>query len=250
MSKKNFFKKIETFCEGHIHEKEYINTISALFISYLGYYGINKNNDNIINLLFSLLFSNGIFSALNHYYNVEGYSYLDGLTMILPITIGNLHIYQLFLKKLSSWDNIYKLFYLIFPSLTYLSITIQAFTKHFDYLFLSLSLLLIGFVPLINNYSNEYHIVLIKENFIKGCLFIIIAAGLWFYSEPKCVSKNVSKKQKKKIAKLHLHGIWHILSGYGFYILIHCMNLITLYDKGEINDLTIINSFNNILPKI
>ena len=104
MCKKNFFEKVDNFCEGYIHEKEYLNSVTALFIAYLGYYGINKKNDDIINLLFSLLFSNGIFSTLNHYYNIDGFSYLDGLTMILSITIGNLQIYELFLKKLSSWD--------------------------------------------------------------------------------------------------------------------------------------------------
>jgi len=250
---KNFFEKnVNNFCEGFIYEKEYINTITALFIAFLGYYGISKKNDNNINILYSFLLSNGITSSLNHYYNNLGFSYLDGITMLLPVTFGNLQIYQFFLSKLSSWDNIYKLFYLFFPSLIYLSITLQEFKKNFEYIFLTLSLLLLGFIPLINNYGKTECILKIRNNFIKGSLFVIIAAGLWFYSEPKCNDSKISKKQKKKIAKLHLHGIWHILSGYGFYLMIHSINMIILYDKNPTPDNinNIIHSFNKIIPKI
>jgi len=256
MTKNHFFSETKCFCEGKLYNKEYVNTITALVISFFGFYGINKNNANNINLLYSLIFSNGISSSLNHYYNLEGFSYLDKITMILPINLGNLYIYEFYLKKLSKWENIYKLFYLLFPSTLYLTLVIDNFTKYFDYIFLFLALLLIGFIPLINNYGNKYGfdkcIKKIRNNFIKGALFVIVGAGLWWYSEPKCKNPKVPEKVKKKLAKLHLHGIWHILAGYGFYLIIHSINMIKLYDidKSDKNKERILNSFKKTIPKI
>jgi hypothetical protein len=236
---KNFYDKTDGFCEKYLwdNKKEYLNTITSLIISYFGLFGITQNDSNFnTDVLYSFLIVNGAFSGLNHWYNYKGWSYLDGITMMLPVTFGNLVIYKFFLNELSSDKNIEKLFYILYPTSAYLVLTLDLFASNFKYIFLGLSLALLGFIPLAIEYKGKYDLDYQKSciddiiaNFIKGVLFVSIGAGLWFYSEPKCENKNIDPKIKKKLANMHLHSAWHIFSGYGFYLIIYSNDMINTF---------------------
>ena len=117
------------FCESHLwtDKKEYLNTLSSLAITGFGFYGLFNNSPNfIINLLYSFLISNGIFSALNHWYGVDGWKYADGLSMLLSVSMGLLYLLNLMVNYSLISSSILKLVYIFAPLILFIPI----FFKH------------------------------------------------------------------------------------------------------------------------
>ena len=52
---KQFNDETICFCEGHLYDREYVNTITSFFISFLGLYGVDSKAGNNTNILYSLL---------------------------------------------------------------------------------------------------------------------------------------------------------------------------------------------------
>ena len=252
----DFNQKQKGFCESYLwkSEREYINTFSSLFMSYLGIKGINQKDNSLSdNFLFSCLFVNGIFSGFNHWTKKKGFSYLDGLTMIIPVSYANLIIYEFYLKEISKNDGLKKLYNLLFSSIITVPLVLSEFSKYFNYVFLVLSLMLTGFFYVLNQYRNTLTdqedldcIDNINACFGKGVLYVIIGAGCWFVSEPKCQNDKISQETKEKLARLHLHFVWHIFAGYGFYLMIHSFKMIHLFSDDTNKDINRINESLNL----
>ncbi len=232
---KNIFKidefksEVDKFCESHLWEdkKEYFNTLSALVISGFGFYGLSNNSSNfIINLLYSFLISNGIFSALNHWYGIDGWKYADGLTMLLPVSIGLLYLLNFMTTYSLISGSILKLVYILAPLILFIPIFMEKYSNIFEIVFLIISLSLLSFIPIalkIKNLvlqKNHYIIDFALQRFKRGALFVVIVAILWFGSEPFCKCQDISNRTKKLIAMTCTHVFWHIFSGYGFYLMI------------------------------
>jgi hypothetical protein len=88
MSSISFNTYDHNFCESTIYSNtqhpEYLNSISSLFISFIGYIGLNNPYNNFhTRMIYSSLFLNGITSCYYHYYNTIGWGLLDRLSMIL-----------------------------------------------------------------------------------------------------------------------------------------------------------------------
>ena len=225
MFNNNFWNNVPRFCEHYFWNdgKEYMNTLSALFISGLGLYGLYNNSPSfLINLLYSFLILNGIFSSLNHWYEVEGWSYADGATMLLPVTLGIILISNMYFDyfKIKGTLNIIR--YIIYPILIFIPLFLQIYTNYFIQTFLFLSLLLFSFIPVVLKIGKNKNMNFSKEIklFLKGAGLVIIAAGFWFYTEPICLSKVSNPNLIKFYSKLFFHVIWHILSALGFYFMI------------------------------
>ena len=85
------------FCEASIYSSgnnpEYMNSLSSLFITFIGINGLFKKYNllNII-LLYSTLVVNGITSLFYHYYNTIGWGLMDRMSMIL-IAISSVNLF-------------------------------------------------------------------------------------------------------------------------------------------------------------
>lgn len=231
----DFYKKMPRFCEHYYWTdgNEYLNTVTSFIMTAFGIMGLLKSNNLIItNILYSFLFSNGFFSALNHWYAYEGWRYADSLTMILPVSIGLItiiYIYQVN-NNLSNMSNI--MLYILYPPIVYVPIIIHKYTNIFSTLFAVLTLLLTLFVPIsrsleqYNDINNKKIIDNSITNFYTGFIFFLIGALLWILTEPKCRCKSINIEIKKKLGGLGLHILWHLFAGYAFYLMIESFNTV------------------------
>ena len=215
----NFLDYDHSFCEASLYGKapEYINSITSLFISIVGFIGIKYNHHHIydIYVLYSALLLNGLFSFGYHWTNNIGFGHLDRYTMILiaysSISSGIKELKYLY--QLS--DKSYKIS--IFLQQTYITILMVLCAlknlEIFNVLFgIFLGLILI-FIKLIDNKKSElnYKIVnTIKYAWI-GIFMIAIAGICWIIIEKLCHTFNIMKY-------LHGHAFWHIFVSLGGYL--------------------------------
>lgn len=232
----DFYNSVPRFCEYYFWDKkEYLNTITSLAISFFGVYGLLlKSPFIVINILYALLVSNGIASALNHWYGNKGWRYVDSLIMLISVIIGIVLIICLYLQfHTLTILPVYKLItYLFISVLIYLPIVLHKYTSVFDYLFLFLSLSLLLFIPVVNSIKpfvtidicNVLNLAIIK--FIKGALWVGLGAILWFITEPKCFCTTVSDETKSHLGGMFFHILWHFFAGFGFYLMINSFNMV------------------------
>jgi len=84
---------LEPFCEGKIRGiPEYFNSISALYILYVGYSGLKKYHKNFVHsdvrTVYFFLTLNGISSFFCHWTSIFIWRIIDQLTMIFAIWYG------------------------------------------------------------------------------------------------------------------------------------------------------------------
>ena len=257
----NFYIKKKGFCESEFRESniEYFNSASSLVLSLFGYLGIYQDDNSFHdNFIYSYLFTCGICSFLYHLYKLKGQQYLDRLSMIMPMSYGNLLIYNFYFEKLTENNNSRKLYNLIFSSGITIPLVLTQFTKKFRFVILVLTVLSGGFFFIIADYRSNFLNNSAKLNcidnivdcFRNGVLWVIISAGCWYLSESSCHDKKIKIKNEtlKKIAGIYFHGLWHIFSGYGFYQLTFALKVIYLFRDNHENQ-EIINKINNSLKK-
>ncbi|VVU94365.1 Ceramidase [seawater metagenome] len=233
--KKDFWLSTPRFCEHYFWESgnEYLNTISSLAITFFGLYGLLQYSTFfMVNLLYGFLFSNGIFSALNHWHGIDGWAYADALTMILPVSLGLILIFDMY-NQFHSIIGISKIIsFILYPLLIYVPIILHKYTDIFSYLFLVLALSLLSFIPVVlsikNNVSpiNAAIATSAMYRFLKGTFLVILGAGLWFSTEPKCHCPKTDPEKKKRLGKLCFHVMWHIFAGWGFYLMISAFDIV------------------------
>ncbi len=235
---KDFWLCTPRFCEYYFWEsgKEYLNTISSLAITFFGLYGLLQYSPFfMVNLLYGFLFSNGIFSALNHWYGIDGWAYADSLTMILPVSLGLILIFNMY-NQFHSVVGIGKIIsFILYPMLIYIPVILHKYTNIFSYLFLVLALSLLSFIPVVLSIKNKLTPISAvsaalagsaMNKFLKGSVLVIIGAILWFSTEPQCQCKETDPEKKKRLGKLCFHVMWHILAGWGFYLMISSFDMV------------------------
>jgi len=208
------------FCEASIYNNgsEYMNSATALFISFVGMFGLSYNSYQSINLdmLYCSLILNGVASSIYHHTHFIGWGLLDRCSMIYIST----YCYNIFLELLitgkSKISHVSQLTLVVY--LTYLS-TITGlhneslFNKLFGFFLCSM----LGFLLLCRlKYPN------IPKNVfnygVKGVVYITVAGISWIITENLCDKYFVMKY-------LYGHSLWHIAVSLGGYYL----SLIPIY---------------------
>jgi len=207
----NFDTFDHSFCEAKLFNNgpEYFSCLTALFISFIGFFGIimNQSEDNTLFLYYSFII-NGITSSLYHYNHYIGWGLMDRYSMILIA----IYCYRIFFKVLEPNYNI------VWHSIQFLSTLyisyIQTFAglhqeKYFNNMFGFFLVSILIFVIKISNVNYNIYPRLIKLAY-NGIFLIAIGGGSWIITENLCDKFSIMKY-------LLGHAIWHICVALGGY---------------------------------
>ncbi len=231
--RKRFDSYDHSFCEAKLWNgpPEYINSITSLFITLIGIYGLknNKHLNNEIFMLYSALVINGIASALYHWTNYLGWGYVDRFSMILiaiPSVFGGFkelaYLYKFNSKLNKVLITIVQLYFTLIITFCALDYE-QVFNMMFGF-FLGFILF---FVIMVNNKKqimDDKVKILINYGFI-GVTMIIIAGISWIVIENLCESYWIMKYT-------HGHALWHIFVSYGGYLVSLLITGLSISRKG------------------
>lgn len=205
-----------SFCEVELYESkyspEYCNAITALFISYIGYFGIRTTlrpiNLHVFGLYFSLII-NGISSCFYHITHTIGWGLIDRFSMILIA----LYCFQIFVSvfqylKISS--NICRVLHSM--SMLYIVLLMTVCGLHQEELFNTLfgGFLISIVLFLIVIYHQAIIPYRIMDYAIKGILLLSISGISWIITETNCTKYSI-------LPYLFGHSIWHISVALGGY---------------------------------
>lgn len=227
----NFNQYDHNFCESTIYSNldspEYANSISSLFISWIGLYGLSNPQNNFSSLmLYSSLLINGFTSCGYHYYNSIGWGLLDRMSMILIamsstyLFIQHIHL-LLFFDKWICNNLLERIVHII--SILYFTLLFTICGLHwemcFNILFGFFLLTLIIYMLIINKYQKSLNLPNIILNIgWSGISSIIFSALFWIITEFFCNYLGIFKY-------LFGHVWWHIYVSYGGYL----VSLVPLY---------------------
>jgi len=214
------------FCEGQIsayhHNKyfeEFINSISSLFITFLGVYGlyISRNfklSKGVIKS-YVLLIICGIGSALFHSNLIELFRYLDEFPMILSSTYST-YIFSYYFANSRLLKYLLCLFWYSY-CIILMALNIFIHPDLFRTLFgipMALTIIIITIVSIKKN--------IIRRIIPRLIILPVVAVTLWSIDMHYCCSY---------IHYLYLHTCWHILIGYTAILIIEINIIFTLYRK-------------------
>lgn len=235
----NFTEYDHDFCESSIYNNgaEYLNSITALFISFIGFFGLYYNSYHSINIdmLYYTLIINGITSAIYHHNHYIGWGLLDRYSMIYIST----YCYNIFFELLISRKSFISQFlqFCIVIFLTFLSATTGLhneilFNNLFGFFLFSI---LIFLIICRIKYQNVPKIIF---NYgYKGVLLISIAGVSWIITENLCDHYFIMKY-------LFGHALWHIAVSLGGYYISLIPIYISKNDIYKFNNLKIEYKFN------
>lgn len=217
------------FCESTIYSDgphpEYFNTISSLFITFIGLNAIRKPNLSILfNIMYSCLAVNGVLSFLYHYYNSIGYGLLDRMSMIL-LGWTTSYICYMTIKQTKVYQFTLCINIMVYLSITlYYSflLTIAGLHKEFEF-----NVLFTIFLYSISIYVYVVQNVVDKRVSLigwKGVRYIFTSAVFWIITEGLCGYLPFIKY-------LFGHVWWHIFVSYGGYLVSIVPQYIVLYHK-------------------
>ena len=221
----NFNDFDHNFCESSIYSSdphpEYLNSISSLFITFIGLIGLfNPYISFQLILLYSGLAINGITSCLYHYYNTIGFGLLDRMSMIIiamsSINLFILDINQLLVlnkwthtKQLNIFINLLCCFYFTFL-FTIAGLHMETLFNIMFSLFLG-SLVIFVYLMKKNYYKLEIPFELIVMG-QKGIIYITLSGLFWIITENLCNYSNIIKY-------MYGHVWWHFFVSYGGYLI-------------------------------
>lgn len=221
----NFNSYDHNFCESTIYSHgqhpEYLNSLSSLFITFIGINGLTKPNINfLLTTLYSSFVVNGITSCFYHYYNTIGWGLLDRFSMILialaSVNLFTNKIYMILLIK--RWNNIILINRMIsILVVTYFTILFTIAGLHMETLFNMMFGLFLGSLVIFMYLINQYYIMLqIPYKLIsygwRGIKYIALSGIFWILTENLCNQYSVIKY-------LFGHVWWHIFVSYGGYLI-------------------------------
>jgi len=224
MSFKKFNDYDHSFCEATIYNNgaEYINSITALFISFIGLFGLyyNKTDINSSMVYYSLVI-NGITSCAYHHTHYIGWGLLDRYSMVFVAT----YCYNVFINLIIR-DYPFVSHLLRFMVMTFLTI-LSTFTglhneEMFNILFGIFLTSVIMFIISLSYIYNLNKIVFIYG--ANGVILISLGGLLWIVTENLCYEYSVVKY-------LLGHSLWHITVSLGGYYLSMLPLLIQLKNK-------------------
>lgn len=213
----DFYSYDHPFCEVNIYGSppEYINCLSALFISFIGMFAIYFNiyNKDITNLYMALII-NGITSFYYHYTNIIGWGLMDRFSMVL-IANSCMNIFLSILQKMNINKYILITFRLLLTS--YITFLLTACGLHHEDLFNNLFGIFLGslilFMIFISLTRYRFRIPRnIFNNGWKGIGIIALGGIVWIITENYCHSIFLMKY-------LLGHAIWHVCVGFGGYLI-------------------------------
>jgi len=215
-----FDKYDHDFCEASIYNtgSEYINSLSALFISFIGIFGLYYNTDYCLNIsmLYYSLIINGITSCIYHHTHYIGWGLLDRYSMIYIST----YCYNIFLSLLFS-NNAFFTHLSRLSIVIYLTILSTVAGLHQELMFNNLFgfflfTILLFLITLRMIHSNLPKIIFYYG--LKGIALISVAGISWIITENLCNKYSIMKY-------LFGHAIWHIAVSLGGYYI----SLIPIY---------------------
>jgi hypothetical protein len=212
-------QEIIIFCERKLFpcRPEYLNCISALYISGIGLYNLLKLKERslILEIIYWCLITNGFMSFLFHYTAWYMFKLLDEFSMIIPLWIGiskilyDLHYSFCYIGLLTT-INILLLGLDVFPW----------FEPYFPLVFTSELLLIIPLyyqlVDLTRTNTIIRKYIWISNKGIQGILICSISGVIWFITELNC-----------NIYLILGHSIWHIGMSTGLCYIIEYFNKLT-----------------------
>jgi hypothetical protein len=212
-----FNTKLDGFCEATIYgnQPEYMNSITSLIMTIVGFFGIfnNKHNCQNIYMLFSALFLNGFSSFMYHWTAYYGWGLFDAMTMNLIVIYGVSSSLDE-IKHLYNFNHRNILFNLI-PVAYYMMMIVPPCVGG-DTPFRVLFGLFLGFIvfSLLLIHNKLEHIRGLDHRLLhdayKGIIYIALAGGFWITTEVYCDSFWFVKY-------LQGHTLWHLFVSYGGY---------------------------------
>ncbi len=205
-----------SFCEVELYENkyspEYCNAITALFISYIGYFGIRTTLRPINNSIFGLYFAliiNGISSCFYHITHTIGWGLLDRFSMIL-IALYCFQIFVSVFQQLQISSTICHILHSI--SILYVVALATVCGLHQEELFNTLfgGFLVSIVLFLIVVYRRTIISRCIIAYGIKGILLLSISGSSWIATEIHCRKYTI-------LPYLFGHSIWHMSVALGGY---------------------------------
>jgi len=210
------------FCESTIYSDgphpEYFNTISSLFITFIGLNALRKPHLSIfLSIMYSCLSVNGVLSFLYHYYNSIGYGLLDRMSMVL-LGFSTSYICYTTLKK-SFHITFFADIFIHLCIVSYYSFLLTIAGLHKEVLFNTLFTVFLGSIG-VYMYIIQRHIVdrKILEVGWKGVRCIFVSAIFWITTEGLCGYLPFIKY-------LFGHVWWHVFVSYGGY----CVSIVPHY---------------------
>lgn len=218
----NFFEHDHNFCESSIYKNqqhgEYLNSISSLFISFIGVYGLMKPYPYLF--LYSSLVVNGITSFFYHWYNNIGWGLLDRMSMVL-IALSSTQIFLdhiIIFIKLEKWKKRKQMMQWIYIFVTsYFTILLTISGLHMEDVFNGLFALFLGslFIYMVLVHKHHGNLTIPKEVVQigwNGSFMILVSGCFWIFTETLCTTFPFVKY-------LFGHVWWHIFVSYGGYLL-------------------------------
>jgi len=216
----NFHQFDHQFCEANLYEVEYANTISSLFITFIGLNGMRQGHSTVT-FLYAALAVNGVTSAMYHYYNTIGWGLMDRMSMILIAhasfilflnPIGKILTYE---KMEKHSINIGKGIHLF--AVLYFTSLMTAAGLHHESFFNLLFGVFLFFLPCMMYYLAKHQkklklpVRLVAQG-KKGIVYIAFSGIFWILTENLCSSVFFVKY-------LYGHVWWHLGVSYGGYLL-------------------------------
>jgi hypothetical protein len=199
-----------SFCEATIYSNgaEYINSITALFISFIGLFGLYYNTTDInSSMMYYSLVLNGITSCAYHHTHYIGWGLLDRYSMVFVAA----YCYNVFINLIIK-DYPFISHLLRFLIVSYLTVLSTFTGLHNEFMFNMLfGVFLTSVIMFIISLSYIYK--LNKIVFIygaKGIILISIGGISWIVTENLCYEYNIIKY-------LMGHSLWHIAVSLGGY---------------------------------
>lgn len=208
------------FCEASIYNNgaEYMNSITALFISFIGLFGLYYNSYHSINIdmLYYSLIINGVTSSIYHHTHFIGWGLLDRYSMIYISTYCYNIFLELLIFKKSICSHLLQITLIVY--LTYLSATTglhneMLFNNLFGFFLFSVLIFLILCRIKYPNIPKK-----IFNYGIKGIIYITIAGISWIITENLCDKYFIMKY-------FYGHSLWHVAVSLGGYYI----SLIPIY---------------------
>jgi hypothetical protein len=223
----DFLSIDHNFCEMNIYGQppEYINSYSALFLCFIGFFGLIKNirlNDTAF--IYISLIVNGFASFMYHYTNQLGFGMLDRASMLMIIIYFcnlSFHIFEMYRFKYIDFLRII--------STIYFTTLIMVYGLHyellFDILFGVYLFTTIFFMVIIEYFyeKNEIPVEILNYGWISVGL-ITIAGIFWIITESYCNYHPIIKY-------LYGHAIWHICVSLGAYFMTILMTYLLVKNR-------------------
>jgi hypothetical protein len=213
------------FCESTIYSDEphpeYLNSISSLFITFIGLNGLSKIYISfLLKILYSSLAINGITSCFYHYYNTIGWGLLDRMSMLI-IAMSSINLFINNISRillLEKWKKIKTINSAInLSAVCYFTILFTIAGLHMESAFNIMFGLFLGslvvFMFLIDrhHYKLDIPYKLVQLGW-RGIIYIAVSGVFWIVTENLCTRYYFIKY-------LFGHVWWHFCVSYGGYLI-------------------------------